>query len=111
MIMSDILMTSHLAGSMQAFGKSCGSASRVGAVWLCFAAAPVFAVMALLTAVDGGQQDMLCAAMQPASPFGGMVPMYLLMTAFHSGPWLKLISRGRRIRQQSGLVSARKRAG
>jgi hypothetical protein len=26
---------------------------------------------------------------------GGMVPMYLLMSAFHSAPWLKLIS-GRR---------------
>ena len=95
--MSDILMTSHLAGSKQAFGKSCGSASRVAAEWLCFAAAPIFAVMALLTAVDGSQQDVLCAAMQHVSPLGGMVPMYLLMTAFHSGPWLKLISRGRRI--------------
>ena len=95
--MSDILMTSHLAGSKQAFGKSCGSASRVAAEWLCFAAAPTFAVMALLTAFDGSQQDMLCAAMQHGSPFGGMVSMYLLMTAFHSGPWLKLFSRGRRI--------------
>jgi len=95
--MSDILMMSHLAGSKQTFGKSCGSASRVAAEWLCFAAAPTFAVMALLTAFDGSQQDMLCAAMQHASPFGGMVAMYLLMTAFHSGPWLKLISRGRRI--------------
>ncbi len=95
--MSDILMTSHLAGSKQTFGKSCGSASRVAAEWLCFGAAPTFAVMALLTAVDGSQQDVLCAAMQHTSPLGGMVPMYLLMTAFHSGPWLKLISRGRRI--------------
>jgi len=23
---------------------------------------------------------------------GGMVPMYLLMSAFHSAPWLKLIA-------------------
>ena len=27
-----------------------------------------------------------------ASPLSGMVPMYLLMSAFHSAPWLKLIS-------------------
>jgi hypothetical protein len=26
------------------------------------------------------------------SPFGGMVPMYLLMSLFHSPPWLKLIA-------------------
>jgi hypothetical protein len=29
------------------------------------------------------------------SPVGGMVPMYLLMSVFHSAPWLKLIA-GRR---------------
>jgi S-adenosylhomocysteine hydrolase len=61
--------------------------------WLGLAAAPTFAIMALLTAFDGSQQDMLCAAMQHASPLGGMIPMYLLMSAFHSAPWLKLISR------------------
>jgi hypothetical protein len=51
--------------------------------------------MALLTAVfGGGAPDVLCSA-QGASPLGGMVPMYLLMSAFHSAPWLKLIA-GRR---------------
>jgi hypothetical protein len=38
---------------------------------------------------------MLCSAAPDASPLSGMVPMYLLMSAFHSAPWLKLIS-GRR---------------
>ena len=96
-----MLMTSHVAGSKQTFGKSYGSGSRVTAEWLCFAAAPTFAVMALLTAVDGSQQDVLCAVMQHASPFGGMVSMYLLMAVFHSVPWLKLISRGTPHRQPS----------
>jgi hypothetical protein len=65
-------------------------ATRGAADWLCLAAAPTFAIMALLTGVlGGGPQDMLCAA---ASPLNGMVAMYLLMSAFHSAPWLKLIS-------------------
>ena len=55
--------------------------------WLSLAAAPTFAIMALLT-LAGGAPDMLCSA----SPLTGMVPMYLLMSAFHSAPWLKVIS-------------------
>ena len=63
--------------------------------WLSLSAAPTFAIMALLTAmVGGGPLDTVCSAAN-ASPVGGMVPMYLLMSAFHSAPWLKLIS-GRR---------------
>ena len=62
------------------------------AEWLCLAAAPTFAIMALMTSVlGGGPMDMLCSAGH-GSPLSGMVPMYLLMTAFHSAPWLKLIS-------------------
>jgi hypothetical protein len=61
--------------------------------WLCLAAAPAFALMALLTAVlGGGAPDTLCAA-HDTFPLGGMVPMYLLMSAVHSAPWLRLISR------------------
>jgi hypothetical protein len=59
--------------------------------WLSLAAAPTFAIMALLTAVHG-PPDMLCSTTQDASPFSGMVPMYLLMSAFHAAPWLKLIT-------------------
>lgn len=53
--------------------------------------------MAVLTAMLGGPADMLCAAGQ-GSVLGGMVPMYLLMSAFHSAAWLRLIAerRGRR---------------
>jgi hypothetical protein len=51
--------------------------------------------MALLTGADGGPPDVLCSAARAASPLSGMFPMYLLMSAFHSAPWLKMIS-GRR---------------
>lgn len=61
--------------------------------WLCLGAAPVFAAMALLTwALGGGRPDILCSAVEHASPLGGMTAMYLLMSAFHSPPWLKLFS-------------------
>jgi hypothetical protein len=71
-----------------------GNAAALGAArWLCLAAAPTFAIMALLTGVlGGGSPDMLCPAAQDASPLIGMVPMYVLMSAFHSAPWLKLIA-------------------
>lgn len=60
---------------------------------LCLAAAPTFAIMALLTAVLGsGPLDMLCSGGSEASLLTGMMPMYLLMSAFHSAPWLKLMS-------------------
>ena len=63
---------------------------------LSLAAAPTFAVMALLAAVlGGGPLAMLCSAAPDASPLTGMIPMYLLMSAFHAAPWLKLISRAR----------------
>ena len=69
---------------------------KVSADWLSLAAAPTFAIMALLTGVlGGGAPDMLCSAMQDGSPLSGMIPMYVLMSAFHSAPWLKLIA-GRR---------------
>jgi len=58
---------------------------------LSLAAAPVFAMMALLTGVLGGGLDALCSV-AGASPLSGMVPMYLLMSALHLAPWLKLIS-------------------
>jgi hypothetical protein len=73
-----------------------GNAAAIGAAdFLYLAAAPTFAVMALLTGVlGGGSPDAMCS-MGSASPLGGMVPMYLLMSAFHTAPWLKLISNWR----------------
>ena len=64
--------------------------------FLSLAAAPTFAAMALLTGILGGSPpDMLCMAGHGGWPLGGMVPMYLLMSAFHSTPWLRLISNWR----------------
>ena len=69
--------------------------ARGAAQWLSLAAAPSFAIMALLTGVaDGGAMDMVCS-LAHGSALSGMVPMYLLMSAFHSAPWLKLIARRR----------------
>ncbi|MER8752911.1 hypothetical protein NKH57_27310 [Mesorhizobium sp. M1050] len=62
--------------------------------WLCLAAAPTFALMALLTCLLGGDAAMLCMG---SSPLTGMAAMYLLMSAFHLAPWLRVIS-GRQVR-------------
>jgi len=72
------------------------SAAAINAAdFLYLGAAPTFAIMALLTGVvGGGSPDALCS-MGSASPLSGMVPMYVLMSAFHSAPWLKLILRRR----------------
>ena len=77
----------HESGQVHAQVHALGAAG-----WLSLAAAPTFAIMALLTGVfGGGAPDILCSAAKDASPLSGMVPMYLLMSAFHSAPWLRLI--------------------
>ena len=82
------------AGSGGAIRCESGSAAATGAAdWLYLAAAPTFAIMTLLTAMLGGGSPLCSIA--SASPLTGMVPMYLLMSAFHLPPWLRLIS-GRR---------------
>jgi hypothetical protein len=87
--MSEAHIGVHGCDAMPANGND---VARTAADWLYLAAAPTFAIMALLTAmVGGGPLDTLCSAAN-ASPVGGMVPMYLLMSAFHSAPWLKLIA-------------------
>jgi hypothetical protein len=69
-----------------------GTAALGATGWLGLAATPTFAFMALLTWIDrGGMPNLLCSSMQDASPLSGMVLMYLLMSAFHSSPWLRTI--------------------
>jgi hypothetical protein len=85
-----------IATQLETAGGRAGNvnAAALGATdWLCLAAAPTFAIMALLTGLLGGAMpDMRCPAAQDALALSGMVPMYLLMSVFHSTPWLKLVS-------------------
>jgi hypothetical protein len=74
-------------------GNHGAGVARAAADWLSLAAAPTFAAMALVTVALGGAAEPLCSA--HGSLMSGMIPMYLLMSAFHAGPWLRLIS-GRR---------------
>ena len=72
-------------------GGSDGPAiARVAAEWLGLAAAPTFVAMALMTVGLGGGVDPLCST--HGSLMNGMAPMYLMMSAFHAGPWLRLIA-------------------
>jgi hypothetical protein len=74
-------------------GNSSGAAiARVAADWLGLAAAPAFAMMAIMTCRLRGGVDPLCSATQQGSLMSGMIPMYLMMSAFHVGPWLRLVT-------------------
>lgn len=76
-----------------------GGRGRNAADWLGLAAAPGFAIMALLTTVhDAGPGAMVCGRAQEPLGLGGMVPMYLLMSVVHLAPWLRLRRSGRRSR-------------
>jgi hypothetical protein len=69
---------------------------------LSLAATPTFAIMALLTAVQGGgMPDMICSAAPAGLPLTGMVPMYALMSAFHLAPWIKFVSSRRDCRREA----------
>ena len=70
-------------------GTSGGNAVCI-AGWLNLAAAPTFAIMALLTII--GQADMICSAVADVFPFDDMTMMYLLMGVFHLPAWLRFIS-------------------
>lgn len=61
--------------------------------WLRLSAAPVFALMALVSATDAPPLA-LCAAGATLLPVDGMTAMYLLMSLFHLPPWLTRAGRG-----------------
>jgi hypothetical protein len=87
-------------GRSGATSNGTGATALGAADWLRLAAAPTFAIMALLTGTLGaGRGGVLCPGGQDAPALGGMLTMYLLMSAFHSAPWLKLISGHRGVTQ------------
>ncbi len=76
-------------------------AGLVAGRWLRLAAAPSFAIMALLTAVlDNGLPNALCSA-PGYFRLDGMVPMYVLMGVFHGAQWGDLIARRRNLSRHS----------
>jgi len=80
--------------------------------WISLAAAPTFAIMALLTGVlAAGPPDLLCSVAQHGFPLSGMAPMYLLMSAFHSAAWLKLMSSRRSGARRPCAAGASRRVG
>ncbi len=62
---------------------------RGAAEALSFAAAPSFALLALLTR-SGGAPQFVCAH---GGAFADMNTMYGLMALFHLSPWLRLLGR------------------
>jgi hypothetical protein len=86
----------NLNAEKASYGDSVGNGARGGnnaalgaADWLALAAAPTFAIMALLVGVSS-----------EASPLSGMVVMYVLMAAFETVAWLRLISSRRSVRRE-----------
>jgi hypothetical protein len=72
------------AGHSESAGNAAGRDNKAAlgaADWVALAAAPTFAIMALLVGVSS-----------EASPLSGMVVMYVLMAAFETVAWLRLIS-------------------
>ena len=102
MTVKSMLMTTHHkrpAEMLPASGGSAGApvpraAARRGGDWLCLAATPTFAIMALVTAFYDSPD--ICSIGPGASVLSGMALMYALMSAFHLSPWLKLVSFSRR---------------
>lgn len=58
---------------------------------LALIASPIFAAMAVLTGMSGNSPaEMFCSAVH-MSPLSGMATMYMLMSAFHAAPWIRLL--------------------
>ena len=58
---------------------------------IAYGAAPVFAAMAVATAIGEDEAMAAICATGPVPLFSGMVTMYLLMAVFHLGPWFGLL--------------------
>ena len=60
-------------------------------MWLGILATPTFAAMAVVTHASGDDEMRMMCGINSSSVLG-MGAMYLLMSVFHSAPWLKFIS-------------------
>jgi hypothetical protein len=102
-------MIADVTGAIDPEVISCQERFRaIAECWLALAAAPTFAIMALLIRIHGGgMPGMLCSAARDASPLSGMDLMYLLMSGFHLAPWLTLLfhrSHSRALRQRAHIM-------
>ena len=68
-------------------------ATSPAATWISHAAAPAFAVMALVTGLPGDTPAATCLGGAAPSFLGGMAWMYALMCVVHLPPWLRLLAR------------------
>ena len=80
-------MTTSSAAGKGSVRQACDAAS-----WLSLAAAPSFALMALVNAGDVSMGG-ICVSRAGLLPVDGMTAMYLLMSFFHLPPWLRLARR------------------
>ena len=82
--MTPIRRAEPVAGSAGRFRPGPGD-------WLGLAAAPVFAAMAVATAIaESGPGQVTCLGMSDGWPLSGMTLMYTLMSVFHLAPWIRL---------------------
>lgn len=87
-----------------------GEAAPRAVRWLGLAAAPIFALMGLWTALFRAHLAMLCMAMRDSSVMSGMTVMYLLMAVFHSAPWLKRFTSRKSVSSHRGCLRSELRA-
>ena len=92
-------MSEVLAGAGRA-GERISGAAACTAAGLRYAAAPVFAAMAVMTGARGGAED-ICSAAPSSSPLAGMTAMYALMAVIHAPPWLSVLRRQRDAQDQA----------
>lgn len=74
--------------------RTMGSPAAEAIALLAYAAAPVFGLMAGLSALDASGMAICSGAAM--LPIHDMALMYLLMGVFHLSPWLKLLFAQRR---------------
>ena len=80
-------------GSDERAARRDGIAHRVADA-LALAASPTFAIMALVNGIIDGGAAQMPGMSSHVSSMSGMVTMYLLMSGFHAGAWLKRLSAG-----------------